>query len=217
MSAWRLAVPGGVFLEGLEPPVRTAFERSVEQLRRAGARIVEIDLPEVAQLAGLQATGGFAAAESFAWHRQHLARNGAAYDPRVRVRIERGARMSAADYIDLLHARTAWIAQIETAIGDFDALLSPTVPILAPLLASIAPADGSDTQQDAARDAEFQRVNALLLRNPSIVNMLDGCALSLPCHQAGELPVGMMLWHAALHDDAVLNVGLRVEEQLQKS
>ena len=217
LSAWRLAVPGGGFLEGLEPPVRTAFERSVEQLRRAGARIVEIDLPEVAQLAGLQATGGFAAAESFAWHRQHLARNGAAYDPRVRVRIERGARMSAADYIDLLHARTAWIAQIETAIGDFDALLSPTVPILAPLLASIAPADGSDTQQDAARDAEFQRVNALLLRNPSIVNMLDGCALSLPCHQAGELPVGMMLWHAALHDDAVLNVGLRVEEQLQKS
>ncbi|MBW7833878.1 MAG: amidase [Simplicispira suum] len=217
LSAWRLAVPGGVFLEGLEPPVRSAFERSVEQLRRAGARIVEIELPEVAQLSGLQATGGFAAAESYAWHRQHLAQSGPAYDPRVRGRIERGARMSAADYIDLLHARTAWIAQIEAAIAGFDALLSPTVPILAPLLASVAPADGTDPQQDAARDAEFGRVNALLLRNPSIVNMLDGCALSLPCHQAGELPVGLMLWHAAMHDDAVLNVGLRVEEQLQES
>ena len=39
--------------------------------------------------------------------------------------------------------------------------------------------------------------------------MLDGCALSLPCHAAGELPVGLMLWHGALHDDAVLDVALR--------
>jgi amidase/aspartyl-tRNA(Asn)/glutamyl-tRNA(Gln) amidotransferase subunit A len=215
LAAWRLGLPGGVFLDDLDPAVRKAFERSVEQLRRAGARIVEIALPEVAQLAGLQATGGFAAAESFAWHRGLLALRGSDYDPRVRMRIERGASMSAADYIDLLHARAAWIAQIEAAIDGFDALLSPTVPILAPLLSSVAPADGKDLLADAARDTEFARANALLLRNPSIVNMLDGCALSLPCHQPGELPVGMMLWHGALHDDAVLNLGLRVEEQLR--
>jgi amidase/aspartyl-tRNA(Asn)/glutamyl-tRNA(Gln) amidotransferase subunit A len=46
--------------------------------------------------------------------------------------------------------------------------------------------------------------------------MLDGCALSLPCHMAGELPVGLMVWHGALHDDAVLNVGLQIEQILQK-
>lgn len=68
----------------------------------------------------------------------------------------------------------------------------------------------------AERDAEFFRVNALLLRNTSVVNMLDGCALSLPCHMAGELPVGLMVWHGALHDDAVLNVGLQIEQILQK-
>ena len=90
------------------------------------------------------------------------------------------------------------------------------MPITAPLLASVAPADRQDAAMDAARDAEFFRVNALLLRNTSAVNLLDGCALSLPCHTAGELPVGLMVWHAALHDDTVLHVGLQIEELLQK-
>ena len=74
-------------------------------------------------------------------------------------------------------------------------------------IADVAP--GSD------RDAEFFRVNALMLRNTSVVNMLDGCAISIPCHAAGELPVGLMVWHAALHDDTVLNIALQAEELLQ--
>jgi len=216
LSAWRLAVPSGTFLDGLEPAVAFAFERTLETLRRTGAHIETIDLPQVADLASIQATGGFSAAESYAWHRPLLARDTGRYDPRVRTRIERGAAMAAFEYIDLLHARQRWITSVEAAIAGFDALLSPTVPILAPPLASVAPADGRDAAQDAARDAEFFRVNGLLLRNTSIVNMLDGCALSLPCHGAGELPVGLMVWHAALHDDAVLNIGLRIEETLQK-
>jgi hypothetical protein len=62
--------------------------------------------------------------------------------------------------------------------------------------------------QDTARDTEaFFSVNALLLRNTSVVNMLDGCALSLPCHTPDELPVGLMVWHAAGRDDPVLNIG----------
>jgi amidase/aspartyl-tRNA(Asn)/glutamyl-tRNA(Gln) amidotransferase subunit A len=97
---------------------------------------------------------------------------------------------------------------MEAALAPFDALLSPTVPLVAPPIADVAPG--------AERDAEFFRVNALLLRNTSVVNMLDGCALSLPCHMAGELPVGLMVWHGALHDDAVLNVGLQIEQILQK-
>lgn len=216
LSMWRLAVPGGVFLDGLDATVRTAFERSIAQLRAAGAHIEAIELRQAEELSGLQVRGSFAAAEAFAWHRHRLARHAAAYDPRVRVRIERGATMSAADYIDLLQARAGWISSVEAAIAGFDALLSPTVPLVAPPIASVAPANGQDAAQDAVRDAEFQRVNALLLRNTSVVNMLDGCALSLPCHVRGELPVGLMVWHGALHDDAVLNIGLRAEELLQK-
>ncbi|MEZ5719620.1 MAG: amidase [Burkholderiaceae bacterium] len=216
LAAWRLAVPTDTFLEGLDPQVARTFERSLDTLRRAGARIEPLALPEVTDLASIQATGGFSAAESYAWHRPWLAQHADRYDPRVRTRIERGAAMTAFEYIELQQARVRWIARVEDSIAGFDALLSPTVPILAPTIASVAPAGGRDALEDAARDAAFFRANGLLLRNTSIVNMLDGCALSLPCHTAGELPVGLMVWHAALHDDAVLNVGLRIEEELQK-
>ena len=208
LPAWRLAVPSTLFLDGLDATVAAAFGRTLAQLRRAGAQITEIALPETGELAEVNASGGFSAAESYAWHRPLLQRHAASYDPRVRARIERGATMSACDYINLLHVRRAWIARMESAMAGFDALLSPTVPIVAPTIESVAPG--------GERDAEFFRANALLLRNTSVVNMLDGCALSLPCHQAGELPVGLMVWHAALRDDAVLNISLLIEQELQK-
>jgi aspartyl-tRNA(Asn)/glutamyl-tRNA(Gln) amidotransferase subunit A len=85
-------------------------------------------------------------------------------------------------------------------------VLSPTVPIVAPPIADVAPG--------AERDEAFFRINALLLRNTSVVNMLDGCAISLPCHAPGSLPVGLMLWHGAMHDDALLDTALAVEAAL---
>lgn len=208
LSAYRLAVVKNVFLDDLEPAVATAFERTLATLRATGAHIHEIELPELADLQAINATGGFSAAESYAWHRLLLERSGAGYDPRVAQRILRGAGMKAHEYIDLVRARRDWIARVEKVLAPFDAVVSPTVPITAPSIASVAP--------DAERDDEFFRVNALLLRNPSIINMLDGCAISLPCHADGELPVGLMLWHGAMHDDAVLAVALQAERTLQK-
>ena len=208
LGAYRLAVVKNVFFDDMEPAVARAFEDALRTLRDGGARIEEIQLPELAELQAINATGGFSAAESYAWHRLLLERSGAGYDPRVAQRILRGATMKAHEYIDLVHARQAWIARVEAALSPFDAVLSPTVPITAPAIASVAPG--------AERDDEFFRINALLLRNPSIVNMLDGCAISLPCHATGELPVGLMLWHAALRDDAVLAVALQAEQALPK-
>jgi aspartyl-tRNA(Asn)/glutamyl-tRNA(Gln) amidotransferase subunit A len=202
-----LAVPQTTFLDGADATVIAAFGRSLQRLRDAGAQVQEIALPQTAQMASLQAGGGLAAAESHAWHRALLERHTDAYDPRVLSRILRGAGISAADYLDLLAARRAWIAGMEVALQGFDALLSPTVPIVAPTLASLAPGE--------ARDDEFFHVNGLLLRNTSVVNLLDGCAISLPCQAQGELPVGLMLWHAGGHDDAVLDAARLIEPLLQ--
>lgn len=214
LSGWRLAVPETLFLDNLDHHVATVFARTLATLRHAGAQITPIALPETAEVLPLQEGGGLPAAESYAWHRQRLKQYGTQYDPRVRSRIERGATLLAADYLDLLHNRQQWIEKMQQRLVGFDALLSPTVPIVAPHIKAVAPATYTDPAQDAQRDAEFVRVNALLLRNPSVVNLLDGCALSLPCHQQGELPVGLMLWHGALHDDTVLHIGLRIEEVL---
>jgi Asp-tRNA(Asn)/Glu-tRNA(Gln) amidotransferase A subunit family amidase len=120
--------------------------------------------------------------------------------------MERGAGMSAWQYIELVQARRDWITRMTRAIEGYDALLSPTVPLLAPPIAQLAPG--------AERDDAFFRVNGLLLRNPSVVNMLDGCAITLPCHAPGEAPVGLMLWHGPLRDDGLLNLALQLEPLL---
>ena len=206
LSLRRFAVPRTQMLDGMEEPVARAFEAALRTLRDAGARIEEIALEEVRDLGTIQATGGFAAAESYAWHRQLLAQHGERYDPRVRTRIERGAGMKAWEYLELVRVRADWIARVGSALQGFDAVLSPTVPIVAPPIAEVAPG--------AERDEAFFRVNALLLRNTSVVNMLDGCAISIPCQAPGTLPVGLMIWQQAMQDDRVLDIALAAEAAL---
>jgi aspartyl-tRNA(Asn)/glutamyl-tRNA(Gln) amidotransferase subunit A len=121
----------------------------------------------------------------------------------VLARIRAGCGLSAADYIDRLQARARWIAKVQVLASGFDAFVCPTVPVVAPPL-----------QPLLDDDAAFFATNALLLRNPSVVNHLDGCALSLPCQQPGELPVGLMIWAPALGDDTVLDLSLSIERAL---
>ena len=207
IPSYQLAVVRQLMQDELHPTVAQAWHRTLDHLRAKGASIAEIDLPELDELPAMMAHGAFSGSESYAYHRKALEHVGDQFDPRVAARIRRGAAMSAFEYIDLLHARASWIARIGRRLQPYDAVLSPTVPLVAPAIALIAPG--------AQRDDAFFRVNALLLRNTNVVNMLDGCALSLPCHQPHELPVGLMAWHGAYRDDVVLNVGRQIELLLQ--
>ena len=207
LSAYRLAVARTTMQDGLDATVARAWQRALDCLRLQGARIVEIALLELGELAAINSSGGFSAAESFAWHRVLLQQKSAAYDPRVALRIGRGASMSACDYLDLIQARRDWVLRMNFRLGDFDAVVSPTVPIVAPPIAVLAPG--------AERDEAFFAVNAQLLRNTAVVNMLDGCAISIPCHVPGELPVGLMVWHGEMQDDTVLNIALQMERALE--
>lgn len=202
MQALRLALPTGPMLDGLDDTVTRAFERSLRQLRAAGATITELPLPD--SDTPWSSSGQISAAEAWAWHRHRLDARQADYDPRVLARIRGGSGISAADYIERLQARREWIGQVERIAAGFDAFICPTVPIVAPPLQPLL--------QD---DDAFFAANALLLRNPSVVNHLDGCALSLPCHAPGELPVGLMLWAPGGHDDEVLDIALAVEHTLR--
>jgi len=209
LSSYRMAVARDFMQDGLDAHVSRAFERSLQTLRAAGAQIEELALPELLEIGPMMHTGGFSPAESFAWHQKLLAENVNRYDPRVAQRIQLGARMMAHEYIDLLRARAHWIERMEVALQNYDAVLSPTTAIAAPRLRDVAPG--------AERDAEFFRVNTLLLRNTAAVNTLDGCGISLPCHVPGELPVGLMAWNGAMHDDTILQLALLLEPLLQKA
>ena len=174
-------------------------------LRAGGAQVVEAPVPEWAELAGLHAKGTLAGAEAHAWHRGLLAQRAAGYDPRVRVRIEAGAAMGAEDYQALQAARQRWVAQVTARLEAFDAVLMPTVPVIAPTIESLL-----------HDDALYGRTNLLMLRNPTFFNFLDGCALSLPCHAPiDSAPVGLMVGAAGGHDARVLAIGQAIEQALR--
>ena len=116
--------------------------------------------------------------------------------------------MTACGYLDLQKGRSDWIQRMGSSLAGFDAVLSPTVSIVAPALADVSPG--------APRDNAFFKLNNLLLRNPAAINLLDGCAVSLPCHAEDELPVGLMVWAGSMRDDTVLNIALQIEKILQK-
>ena len=190
----------------VEPQVQQAFDAALDQLRQAGALVEQFDFPELLELPTINGGGGLVAAEAWHWHRELLEEKGAQYDQRVAARIRRGQQQGAADYIDLLDARARLIAIAEQRLAPFDAWLMPSVTIVAP---QVAPLESDD--------ATFFATNGLVLRNASVINFLDGCALSLPCHSEGELPVGLGICGLAGADDTVLQIGRAVEALLQGS
>jgi aspartyl-tRNA(Asn)/glutamyl-tRNA(Gln) amidotransferase subunit A len=201
LAGLRLAVARTRMLDDLDATVSGAFERALGRLSRAGAHVVDAPADLFDGLEAAAAGGGLAAAEAFALHRDRLAdaERAAAYDPRVRVRIEAGAALSAADLVDIQRARAAFIAHTARALAPFDALIAPTTPTVAPTLDALR------------RDADYVEANRLMLRNPSTINLMDGCALSLPCHEAGTAPVGLMLAAPGGADRRLLAVARAVE------
>lgn len=199
----RLAIPRTVVLADLEPAVAVAFERTVTRLSSAGARIVEIDVPEFTEILERNLTHGFTVAEGYAWHRELLETKRDRYDPIVAARLLDGAAVTAADYIALRAVRARLVQSSRCATAGHDALLMPTLPITARAIAEL--------EADKAR---YLATAMATIRNPNIANALDRCALTLPCHEPGTAPVGVTLMGETLADRRILALGLSVEKAL---
>src|SRR5580692_7496032 len=203
IKGMRLAVPTTVALDELEDAVAKTFERALETLSRQGALIERIAVPEFLDVGVMSAKGGFAAAESYAWHRYLIASKGDFYDPRVASRIMRGESQTAADYIDLIGARRSLIARAAARLAPYDALVMPTTSNTPPVIA------------DLADDKAFAKANLASLRNCTLINMIDGCAISLPCHRDGEMPVGLMLAAASGSDRRIFELAAGLEAMIR--
>jgi aspartyl-tRNA(Asn)/glutamyl-tRNA(Gln) amidotransferase subunit A len=199
----RLGIPRTVMLDDLEAPVAAAFDRAISVLSRSGARIVELPLKMLADAARINIKGGLPVVEAFAWHEKLLERRGPDYDPRIRTRIARGRDMTAAEYIRLLEARLDFIRRFNAETEAFDALVMPTVPMTASPIAAFA------------RDEDYARLNLKLLRNTSIINFLDRCALTLPIEPLGSAPVGLMVVARQSKDRRLLAIGRGIETLLE--
>ncbi|PPQ19361.1 amidase [Bradyrhizobium sp. AC87j1] len=199
IQGMRLAVPTTIALDDLDAEVAGTFERALKTLSDHGAIIERIEMAEFHDIGPMNAKGGFAASESYAWHRYLITSKGDVYDPRVSVRIMRGEAQSAADYIDLLNERRSLIARVNVRIAPYDALVLPTTPNAPPKIA------------DLADDKAFTRENIRALRNCTLINMIDGCAISLPAHRQGDVPVGLMLAGAGGSDRRIFELAAGME------
>ena len=205
LKGLRLGVVQDYVLDGLDSGVAAAFGRALARLSRAGASVTDVRFEALQRLPQMNQKGGLVVAEAYAIHREPIARRKADYDPRVASRILRGADVSAAEYIDILNQRALMIADSAGVAAPYDALLMPTVIMVAP---PIAPLE--------ADDQCYGKTNLAMLRNPSVVNFLDGCALSIPCQEPGAAPVGLMVVGQNGEDRRLLAVGLAVEAALRQ-
>ena len=198
----RIGVPKTYLLDGCDEDVARAFEAGLSKLSAAGALVRDIAVPEIDEIPGFNARGGIAPPESLAWHETLIARAGHAYDPRVLVRIMKGAEQSAVDFVRLLAARRSLIAHFRQRMEGWDCLACPTTPIVPPPIAALA------------EDADYARLNVLVLRNPSAFNVLDGCAISLPLVRPPAPPVGLMLSAVGGRDAHLFRCAAAVEATL---
>ena len=204
LKGLRFGVPRTILLDDLAPAVAEAFSRALARLSAAGAQIEEFLFPELQREVAGSTKANFSAVEAYALHRERLATHSAQFDPRVAKRLMLGANMSAADYVDLLHLRQSLIASANITTARFDALLAPTVPVIAPALAEMQ-----------SSEEFFVRMNGLLLRNCAPFNVLDRPCWSLPCHRPGEAPVGLMVVGETMGDKRLQSIGLTVEDVLK--
>lgn len=199
LSQLRFLMPTNYVFAHADETVLTHFHAAVDKLKAAGAQVDQVELPELDRLAYLNRLGGLVCPEAWFYHQTHIEQHEDLYDPRVASRILRGKEQSAAEYIELLKERELWIAGMEQILANYDGLIMPTTPIVAPTIAELDDENAYFT------------ANGLILRNPAIINFLDGCALSIPCHPENSAPVGFMLAAPAHHDAYLLNVGHTIE------
>lgn len=204
IKGMRLAIPTTIAMTDLDDAVAQAFERAIKTLTDQGALVDRIEVPAFHDIAPMSALGGFTAAESFAWHRELITSKGDVYDPRVAFRIQRGQGMSAADYIGLLPARRSLIARVEATIAPYDAMVLPTAAITPPTIAAMDD------------DKVFAKQNIMALRNCTLINMIDGCAISLPISGKGEAPVGLMLAAAGGNDRRIFELAAGIETAIRR-
>ena len=198
VAGLRLGVPQGLLLTEWDNTVGTRFGAARKRLSDAGARVTDEPMPLLDQMLAVNAKGGLAPSEAFAIHREYLVRRADDFDPNVRVRIERGGKVSAADYVEMSRERSRLIRAMDAQASAFDAWMLPTTSIVAPTIAEM-------------RDSNtFGTKNMLLLRNTSTWNFFDMCAISIPIPGSG-LPAGLMLVARNGHDRRLFEIAAGIE------
>lgn len=200
LTGLRIGVLQGLPLTDLDPTVATCFDRTLARLAAASCSDVSVDALQL--MIRVAKRGGIVPVEAYLAHAELLRKAGAELDPFVRARILAAESISADELAANLRERAQGVAQFDGIFDRVDVLALPTTAIVAPKLEEVATPDG------------FTSRNALLLRNTSIANFFDVCAISLPMRCGQSLPCGLMLLGRSGADRALFQAAAAVERAL---
>jgi aspartyl-tRNA(Asn)/glutamyl-tRNA(Gln) amidotransferase subunit A len=184
----------GYVESGLEPAVLSAYERAIQRLVEAGVEVTDVNCPDLERMLRDKPGVIMTTYEAYRIHAALLNRAADQYDPRVRMRLELGRGITIDQYLNAGAVRKELQQAAAMALRSFDAWILPTVAILPP------PFTALDS------DERYVAINATTLRNTSLINFLDGCAISLPCQQRGQPPVGFSIAGLGVRDMEVLSI-----------
>jgi aspartyl-tRNA(Asn)/glutamyl-tRNA(Gln) amidotransferase subunit A len=197
----RLAFAETVFFDDVEPEVERAVREAGRVLRGLGASVDSLAVPEAAEAFAEQQRALFIAAEGCVANAALLEAHGEALDPVVAGRLLAGRTLRAVDYVALLRQWAELRRRLLRTLRDVDALLVPTTALAARPLAEV----------DASLEA-YAAYNLRYLRNTSLGNILNLCAVSVPCgFTAAGLPVGLMIYARPFQEDVALRVAWAYE------
>ncbi len=204
IAGLRIGVPRGRLLEDLSPEIADAFAASLDRLARSGAEIVDCAFDDLIQgLREATKIGSIAGLEASRIHAGWLGDEAAPVDDRVKAPLRRRLAVPDAAIADLLETRRALAGAMNERISGYDLIALPTTPIAAVPIASVE-----------ADEAEYDRVEGLLLRNCQVANQFDLNAITLPIPGCTR-PAGLMLMGRNGTDAHVLATALSVEALLR--
>ncbi len=195
VAGLKIGVVRTLLADDLDDRVGADYGQALAALSRAGADLRDVAVPCFEQ-AG-PANRVIVASEAHAVHAHHLDRLDIAGDPRVLRRIRSGGAVTPEERRDALASRAAARVAFAGIARGFDVLIAPTLPLVAPTIAAV--------------EKDFDRLNALVLRNPSVVNFVDGCAATLPMSAPDGLATGLMLMGPNGTDDEILAIATAIE------
>jgi aspartyl-tRNA(Asn)/glutamyl-tRNA(Gln) amidotransferase subunit A len=191
-----IGVPTAFYVEDLDADVAAALEATIAVLKREGANIVQVELPDQRQLTA--ACQLVLAVEAAAFHKRWLIERPKDYGPQVLMRLQNGLAIPGVLYLEAMRWRGPALAAHLTAVADVDAVIAPVAPVAAPTIAE------SDVGNSPDAEAVIQR----LTRFTRPINYLGLPSLAIPAgFTGGGLPVGMQLVGRSFDEATLLRIG----------
>jgi aspartyl-tRNA(Asn)/glutamyl-tRNA(Gln) amidotransferase subunit A len=196
LKGLRIGVPTAFYVDDLDAEVARVLDETIATLKREGAEIVRVELPDQRQLSA--ASQIVLAVEAAAFHKRWMIERLEDYGPQVRMRLENGLAIPAITYLEAMRWRGPALSAHAEAVVGVDAVIAPVSPVPAPTIAE------SDVGGGAGAEAVIQR----LTRFTRPVNYLGLPSLALPCGFARNgLPVGMQLIGRSFDEATLLRIG----------